>query len=739
MASDTKIQGRIARLILTDSTTTDDSLDETRSAPSIPRRDHSSDHSSSSKFVEAMNNPDWRRRRDAYSTDASTTTTTSGTDGFSSRTRESSHTSAEQDLHTSRVKGSNTSSWNYIDSANQWRLNLDHSEAKTRDKDVNPVGEVCGIVESMQITDAQVVEEDTHGLCTLLNRMNLMNFGFKDRPVSVIQLTPFPGRDADLRFNGKVGMGDLRTLPVARIQRVCRRLQRPQREPDNLLPTTNQPDQTHPSSYLKREDKFKGKITGESQEETIEKARDAVLKDPAVANIGHARTETKNPILPPHKTTKNTELENRHAAFQRVLQKLQEGAERRDKTTEGESENGPYHGHGPPWRPKPIQQRNQEEEKRKLNSKSSDSRIGSGSFCTHGPRSKESSQYSGIYIDAETLSTGLNPRAREFLSFNGSFIAKPEIQDIASLSNDWFVGKVNMDQSTKEVNTATDKPAETPSTNLNHSLSIIQPDDHHVLNTGNTSDTETTSSRGNNSSTGNISSTENTTGTGYFPGMGNASGTRYFPGMGNAFGTRYFPGMGNASGPGLGATLTINPNPIQAANGYMPNAMVHPGFTAPFGGYLPPVDSVSDWQTSAISGYQHNVPTASPTVPHSGYQFNVPTVSPTVPHSGYQLNPPTANPMLKQSAVEPNPYWINATHSQMLYPPIAPQMGVGDWRPARPHPVSKPTVPNAYQQLKYEAYIEQCKALDPEFAMKCKMRQKNRVQKQLMLNNKPPS
>ncbi|KAJ4265613.1 hypothetical protein NW762_004907 [Fusarium torreyae] len=711
MTSDTKSRGRIARLILTDSTTTDDSLDETRSAPSIPRRDHSSDHSSSSKFVEAMNNPDWRRRRDACSTDESTTTTTSGTDCFSSRTRESSHTSAEQDLHTSRVRGSNTSSWDYINSANHWRSSIDYSEAETRDKVAKSAEEVCGIMESMQITDAQVLEEDVHGLCTLLNRMNLMNFGFKDRPVSVIQLTPFPGSDDDLRFNGKVGMGDLRTLPVARIQRVCRRLQRPQREPDNLLPTTNQSDPTHPSSYLNRKEKGKGKITGKSQEETIERARDAVLKDPAVANIGHAHTETKIPILPPHKTKKNAELENRHAAFQRVLQKLQEGAGRRDKTTKGESENGPYHRHGLRGRPKPIQQRNQEEEKRKLNCNSSDSRIGSSSFCTSGLRSKESSQYSGIYIDAETLSTGFNPRAREFLSFKGSFIGKSENHDTASLSNDLLIENVNMDQSTKEANTATIKPVETPSTNLNHSLPIMQPDDHHVPNMGNMSDKEATSSTGENSSTGDISDAKNITGTGYFPGRGNASGSRYFP------------GMGNASGPGLGPTLTINPNPSQAANGYIPNTMVPLDFTAPFSGYQPPAYSVPGCQTSAISGYQHNVP----------------TVSPTVPHSGYQLNLPTGNSMLQQSAVQPNPYWMNATYLQMPYIPMAPQMGVGGWRPARPPPVPKPTVPNAVQQQDYEQYIEQCKALDPEFAMKCKMRQRNRVQRQLMLNNKPPS
>ncbi|KAF4972899.1 hypothetical protein FSARC_642 [Fusarium sarcochroum] len=671
MGSDTKSRGRIARLILTDSTTTDDLIDETRSAPSIPRRDHSGDYSSSSKFVEAMNNPDWRRRRDAYSTGESTTTTTSGTDSASLRTRESSQTSAEQDLHISRVKGLNTSSWDSIESANHWRSSLDYSEAETRDKDVASVDEVCNILDSMQISDAQAVEEETHGLCTLLNRMNLMGFGIKDRPVSVIQLTPFSASDENLRHDGRVNVRNVPALPVARIQRVCGRPQRPQREPENLLSTTDLQDPTHPRPSSNRQEHNEGVITVKYQEERIERARDAVLKDPAVATIGHAHTETRNPILPLDQTRKNKELESRHAAFQRVLQKLQKGAGSREKITKGKSGDGLYHGHGPPWRPKPREQLQQDEEQRKLNSSDS----GIGSFYTNGPRSKESSQYSGICIDPETLFKGLNPRAREFLSFNESFATKTESQDIDRLSDDWLTWNVSMDENKKEASGATDKPAETPSTNLNHSLPIMQPDDRGFQSTRNTS------------------------------------------GIENNLGT------GNTLGSGPGATPAMNPNPSQAANGYMPNVMAPPSFTVPFGSYQPPMYNMPGWQTSAATGYQ----------------LNLPTTIPMVQHSGYQLHLPTANPMLQQPNVQPNPYWINTTGSQMPYPPMAPQMGVSGCPPACPRPVPKPTEPNTIRQQKYEEWIERYKAYKPEYALECKERQKRRAQRQPMVKNMPPN
>ncbi|PNY24221.1 Uncharacterized protein TCAP_05844 [Tolypocladium capitatum] len=47
----------------------------------------------------------------------------------------------------------------------------------------------------------------------------------------------------------------------------------------------------------------------------------------------------------------------------------------------------------------------------------------------------------------------------------------------------------------------------------------------------------------------------------------------------------------------------------------------------------------------------------------------------------------------------------------------------------RPAPVPKPKVPNAWDQQAYEAYIEQRKAMEPGYAMECRLRQQRRARR----------
>lgn len=52
----------------------------------------------------------------------------------------------------------------------------------------------------------------------------------------------------------------------------------------------------------------------------------------------------------------------------------------------------------------------------------------------------------------------------------------------------------------------------------------------------------------------------------------------------------------------------------------------------------------------------------------------------------------------------------------------------------RPAPVPKPKEPDAWGQQAYEAYIEQRKAMEPGYALECKMRQQRRAQRGLTTN-----
>ncbi|KAM4063918.1 hypothetical protein HRG_007008 [Hirsutella rhossiliensis] len=60
-----------------------------------------------------------------------------------------------------------------------------------------------------------------------------------------------------------------------------------------------------------------------------------------------------------------------------------------------------------------------------------------------------------------------------------------------------------------------------------------------------------------------------------------------------------------------------------------------------------------------------------------------------------------------------------------LIPGPATQLGP----PARPMPVPKPKLPNAGDQQAYEAYIEQRKAMEPGYALECRLRQQRRAKR----------
>ncbi|KAM5372034.1 hypothetical protein ACJZ2D_007790 [Fusarium nematophilum] len=422
---------------------TDESLDETGSAPVAPRREHSGDHSSSSKFAEAMSNPNWRRRRGENSGSHESAVPGATTcEAQDSQPHGSSKAFRAEESPKNHGICKKTCPWDHIDAANHWKSSHSSSDIDTSDKDVTTVDELCAHLSDMDIRSASPSGKNppTGGFCTLVDQMELPGLQSKGRPVSIVQLIPFAA--GDRLQDGWVGMRAGPISPLAHIQRIHRadRRVREMGEQSEPKPERDAPLETgvetpagfrnRPSGYEHRD---KNEIMIQSLERRLEKARNAVLHDPAVANVGTVRCEPppkpgeREEMGSPTKSSKKSkEIAKRHAEFQKILRKLQRGAEQRAKTAKDISGDSFEFGHSCPWGLHHEQQVSRMKERRPVNSSDS----GIGSLYTETSRRKENSQDSGICIDPDSLSKGLNPRAREFLSFRGKIPITAEDGDL---------------------------------------------------------------------------------------------------------------------------------------------------------------------------------------------------------------------------------------------------------------------------------------------------------------------
>ncbi|KAH8178870.1 hypothetical protein LIA77_00389 [Sarocladium implicatum] len=85
--------------------------------------------------------------------------------------------------------------------------------------------------------------------------------------------------------------------------------------------------------------------------------------------------------------------------------------------------------------------------------------------------------------------------------------------------------------------------------------------------------------------------------------------------------------------------------------------------------------------------------------------------------------------------VIPIPYPVPCQHQVAKPTSSTPTQGLQSV-PLPPRPVPKPRAPNAAEQLRYEAYVEMCKATMPGYALECKMRQQTRAQRKLKKSRK---
>ncbi|KAM0254060.1 hypothetical protein ACHAP5_000046 [Fusarium lateritium] len=688
MASDRKIRSRMARTATsTDQITTDDSFDETCSAPCASRGEHSGEHPSVSKFAEAMNNPDWRRRRGGCSACESTDTATSNPNRDALQSHESSQAPAARDLPTSQEKSSAIYPWDFIASANHWQSSLGSSDVETRDTKANSVEELRATPDknNFHVTDSKATEEETSGLCSLLQRTDLIGGRFKNRQVEILHLVPlFSGVNTSSRHGRSPTDG--RAYPVARIQRVSKgprpgyseESQRSDQETRHLMGVADEQSLTCTTSgpnIPKRENNIP---IGNYEAERLVKARQAVVNDPAVTDIGFGNAQvqsktTSNTILKVDQPRTDNELQQRNSAFQKFLQrlqqdkpvvqpeelrnteegrrrdvafhkilkKLQKGSRQQPKSAREGSADSSIFQHNCPWGLKPSHIPQTLTQRRKFDSSDS----GIDLPYNMKSRSKEVSQDSGISIDTNSLSKGLNPRAREFLSFGESFQPTSGCQDIAILSNEEILETMSSNQSKKADEAFGQTPGRTDWTDPSLAYPIEPNDGHRGEGSTSTLDTKATQSSR--------------------------------------------KGLGT-----LNYTTNMIPTPNLAFNAY-PAAPYHSSFQDM---HLP----------GPLAGF--------------GRGSNMVNLIPPATFAN-QPNPTTFDTLSQLYGVAPGPL-LCGNGMQM---PCNPMMGGG--YSSRPAPVSKPTNPDPIQQQKYEAYIEWRKLNEPGYALACKSRQQRRAQR----------
>ena len=337
MNSEKRIQNQKARTsISTDTTSTDGMLLETQSAPSLSRKENSGDSSSVSKFSEAMSNPDWRRRRERCSTCDSI----GDSMGDSIATASSSQNwsiirpIADNDSSTDHSNNRRADSWDLINSSNSGRSvrSRDSSEAETKGKGVALVNQghiSTADGDNVRTAPSEDVGEDLHGLCALLENMETI-----DSPdeFGVLRLTPLFSNEIISQSSGQVLTDNGRAYTLAHIQRLHGRHTQWKTTGEgikNLPQTASEEHRSRPASshYQLREERHT--IPRSSGEESIERAREAVFHDPAVANIGSmvdgSRVKTTEPSVSKssNPTTKEA-FGPRNEAFRKTVKRFQQ-------------------------------------------------------------------------------------------------------------------------------------------------------------------------------------------------------------------------------------------------------------------------------------------------------------------------------------------------------------------------------------------------------------------------------
>lgn len=309
---------------------TDDSVDGRYSVPSMSRREPSDDYGATSKFVEAMKNPNWRRRHDDNGSSASTQTESSSCEIIVTRKQgvERSHQLAT--VSSDYQSSVDDTSWEHVINASDWNM------ARKDQENSHDYSVISAVEDTLKIE-----ENFTSGICGVVKHTEFADLQPNDIPMSFIEVMPLPTPLSSTTnyLDSKMHLSFPDFVEIRRIQNPKQKLQK----------ATSSCQESQLAAALQVAEKTPRKVGFTSPENQpfkrprvttrLEKAQNAVFDDPAVADMGgvyrddklDGRYHNNQPRFDKRKenNTKSPEPKEpafKDSAFQKMLLKLYKGA-----------------------------------------------------------------------------------------------------------------------------------------------------------------------------------------------------------------------------------------------------------------------------------------------------------------------------------------------------------------------------------------------------------------------------
>lgn len=306
----------------------DESFEENKSAPATSGRGHSDEHHVTSKFVEAMKNPDWRRRRE------DNTSSTSTQSGFTAAESNGSKPDMEFARPCSKASSSGHQNlgrfgpWDHI-AFSHWKSTHGSSEPDAEPTDIS----------ASDVKDKATTQAEQWGLCGLVRQRELSDCRTNGKPMSIIELVPFCAADGSRSLTEEIHDGTFSNIAhIRRIDKESRPLRKtPRKMPRNeqerelaavLAATEATPPRMHArSSKCQLQSQLRQETLSATQ--NLENTTHSTLNKSAVTPLGDARPTSvvnSKPSITEDSHDDNPDLKRRHAAFQKMLGKLHKGA-----------------------------------------------------------------------------------------------------------------------------------------------------------------------------------------------------------------------------------------------------------------------------------------------------------------------------------------------------------------------------------------------------------------------------
>ncbi|KAH7148566.1 hypothetical protein EDB81DRAFT_467113 [Dactylonectria macrodidyma] len=305
-----------------------ETFEDNKSASTPFDKEHSEEHHVTSKFVEAMKNPDWRRRPE------NTKSSTSTSSGFCTSETNDFHPQSDLEGSYSRypsgghLKAGRVGPWDHIAFSHRMSSHAG-SEADTEPTETS---------ESEDMGKARTYS-DQWGLCGLVKQTELPEHGSNGEPMSIIELAPcwidegpqgLTDGSQDVSFSNMVHIQciDPKTRALRKTPRKMPRNEQ-ERELAAVLAATEATPPSMAAMASKCQSLGQMRMGRLPKPQTTNEKRHTLVDKPAVVPTYDARRSSMFNSKPPTTGTlqrDNPDFKKKHAAFQRMLQRLHRGA-----------------------------------------------------------------------------------------------------------------------------------------------------------------------------------------------------------------------------------------------------------------------------------------------------------------------------------------------------------------------------------------------------------------------------